>query len=120
MRQSRPLGYLGKVALTLGLPWTLAAMAVAPSATMAAVYALAYLTLRSAMAWTVAGVVGDETARRKLYLLPIADAAACVVSIAALCSNRINWRGRWFELRKGRLVPIDPSSDDPAVHEVRS
>jgi ceramide glucosyltransferase len=119
LRHSRPLGYVGKITFTQGLPWTLAAMTVAPSATIAAVYGSAYLILRCAMARIVGGVIDDETARRKLYLVPIADAFAGAVSIAALCSNRINWRGREFELRKGRLVPIDASSGNPTVRQVR-
>jgi ceramide glucosyltransferase len=120
MRHSRPLGYAGRVAFTQGLPWTLAAVMLAPSATFAALYALAYLVSRGAMAWILAGAVDDDTARRKLYLVPIADAFACAVSIAALCSNRINWRGRWFELRKGRLVPSSASTAGPTARRVRS
>jgi ceramide glucosyltransferase len=119
LRHSRPQGYVGKVAFTQGLPWTLAAMAVASSATIAAAYALAYLILRCSLAWIAAGIVGDDMARRKLYLVPVADAFACAVSITALCSNRINWRGRWFELRKGRLVPADRSRGGQTVDEVR-
>jgi ceramide glucosyltransferase len=120
LRHSRPLGYVGKTVFAQGLPWTLAALVVAPSATVAAGYALSYLILRFAMAWTAAGILGDGIARRKLYLLPVADAVGCAVSIAGLCSNRINWRGRWFELRKGRLVPIDASQASPTAHEVQS
>jgi len=119
LRHSRPAGYLGKITFTQGLPWTLAAMTVAPSATIAAVYALAYLIVRCGMAWIAAGVTEDETTRRKLYLVPIADALACAVSIAALCSNRVSWRGGWFELRKGRLVPIDAPSGSPTAHQIR-
>jgi ceramide glucosyltransferase len=118
LRHSRPWGYVGKIAFAQGLPWTLAAICVAPSASIAAAYALAYLVVRWAMAWVAAGVVEDDRARRKLYLVPVADAVAFGISIAALCSNRINWRGRWFELRKGRLVPADTSSGSPTVHEV--
>jgi len=119
LRHSRPQGYVGKVAFTQGLPWTLAAMSLAPSTTIAAAYALAYLMLRGVLAWIAAGVVEDDMARRKLYLVPVADAFACAVSIGALCSNRINWRGQWFELRKGRLVPVDRSRGTQTVHEVR-
>jgi ceramide glucosyltransferase len=118
LRHSRPWGYVGKIAFTQGLPWTLAAIGVAPSALIAVACALAYLVVRCAMGWVAAGVVEDDMARRKLYLVPVADAFAFGISIAALCSNRINWRGRWFELRKGRLVPADTSSGSPTVHEV--
>src|SRR5262249_41568956 len=55
LRHSRPFGYVGKVAFTQGLPWTLAAMMLAPSAALAALYVFAYLVSRGAMAWIVAG-----------------------------------------------------------------
>jgi len=120
MRHSRTWGYVGKVAFTQGLPWTIAAMAMAPTAAVAAAYALAYVTLRGAVAWMVAGrILGDDTARRKLHLVPVADAVTCAISIVALCSNRINWRGRWFELRRGRLVRIDVGSGGASAHRVR-
>jgi ceramide glucosyltransferase len=119
LRHSRPWGYVGKIAFTQGLPWALAAIGIAPSAPIAAAYALAYLCVRCAMAWSAAGVVEDDMARRKLYLVPVADAFAFGISVAALCSNRINWRGRWFELRKGRLVPAGTSRGGPTINEVR-
>jgi hypothetical protein len=31
---------------------------------------------------------------------------ATVISIVALCVNRIEWRGQRFKMRSGRLVPI--------------
>jgi hypothetical protein len=92
----------------------------APTAQVATAYAMAYLTLRCAMAWMVAvRILDDDTVRRKMYLVPVADAVACVVSIAALCSNRINWRGRVFKLWRGRLIPVDVSAGGARVHRVR-
>ena len=110
-RHSRPWGHFGLV-LTHGLPWSIAAAAVAPSLTMAMAFPCAYLALRWAVAWSVgiAGL-GDGVVRRKWWLVPVRDAVAFAVWTASLFSNRIDWRGRQFELRSGRLVSsrVDPS-----------
>lgn len=105
IRHSRPGGHAGLV-VTHGLAWSLAAAALAPSAGVAAAWLGAYLTLRLAMVWTVA-VRGmeDAAARRTWWLVPVRDAIGFAVWVASLFCNRIVWRGRRFDLRKGRLVP---------------
>ena len=107
MRHSRRWGYVGRVLVTQGLPWSVAAGAVTLSAAVAAAYMLAYILLRSALAWAV-GVRGlrDRTVRRRWWLVPVYDLMACLISGAAFCVNRIDWRGRSFELQNGRLVPL--------------
>src|ERR1700734_1360148 len=52
MRHMRPWGHLGLL-LTQGLPWSLAALAVHPSATVALGYLGGYLILRMAMTWMI-------------------------------------------------------------------
>ena len=52
MRHMRPWGHLGLL-LTQGLPWSLAAVAVSPTATTAAVYLGGYFALRAAMTWMI-------------------------------------------------------------------
>lgn len=106
-RHSRPWGYLG-ILLTQGLPWSLAAIAVAPSAAVAAGYLAGYILLRFAMAWTV-GVWGlkDPLLRKKWWLLPLRDALAFFVWLASFFQNRVHWRGREFYIRKGRLIPVE-------------
>jgi ceramide glucosyltransferase len=105
VRLCRPLSYAGLI-FTHGLPWALAATLVAPAKWIAAVYLLAYIILRLAMAWTV-GVWGvrDEVLRRKLWLVPFRDAIHFGVWLASLASNRIHWGGEEFVMRKGQLVP---------------
>ncbi len=95
--------------LTHGLPLSLAAAAVAQSRSVAAGYLGTYLVLRFLMAWTV-GVWGlkDPVLRRKFWLLPLRDALAFPVWLASFASNRIEWRGLEFTIRKGRLVPVAP------------
>jgi ceramide glucosyltransferase len=105
-RQSRPAAWLMKSAVTQGLPWSVAAALAAPSGIVAALYLGAYAALRLGVAWTVGvGILSDTTVRRRWWLLPVLDAVLCGVSIAALVTKRIEWRGRVFVLERGRLVP---------------
>jgi ceramide glucosyltransferase len=108
MRVARPWGHFGLI-LTHGLPWTILAAAVAPSAAIAAAYVVAYLVLRFAMAWTV-GVWGlrDPLLRRRMWMLPLRDAFGFVVWLASFFKRRIEWRGSEFYVRDKRLVPAEP------------
>ncbi len=108
LRHIRPWGHVG-LFFTHGLPWSLAAAAVARSAGLAAAYLGGYIVLRFLMAWTV-GVWGlkDPVLRRKLWLLPLRDALAFPIWLASFASNRIQWRGLEFTIRNGRLVPLAP------------
>lgn len=107
LRHSRPWGYVGRVVVTQGVLWALAAAALAPSAWLAAASIAIYLASRVWMAWTVgARGLQDETVRHRWMLVPVYDGLATVTSIVALCVNRIEWRGRRFKMRSGRLVPI--------------
>jgi ceramide glucosyltransferase len=106
IRNSRPSSYAGRMLLTQGLLWSLIVVAIAPSAAIATAYVLLYVTLRLAVAWTVAvRGLGDAIPVKRWWLIPVHDALALVISIVACCSNRIEWGGRWFELQRGRLVP---------------
>ena len=69
-------------------------------------------------AW-IAGwrVLGDPTVRRRCWLAPVHDALVFFISVAAFFSNRIEWRGRSYQLHRGRLVPVRRSAaeaDQPA------
>ncbi|HVC18825.1 MAG TPA: bacteriohopanetetrol glucosamine biosynthesis glycosyltransferase HpnI [Vicinamibacterales bacterium] len=105
-RHCRPGGHAGLV-VTQGLPWAVAAAAVAPSVAVAVAYPAAYLALRLAMAREV-GVrgLGDRGLLDRWWLVPVYDAIACVIWGVSLFRNRIEWRGRVFHLRRGRLVPV--------------
>jgi hypothetical protein len=94
------------VLFTQGLPWLIVVALLRPSNTIAAIYGLSYVTLRLAVAWAVAvRGLGDQTVARRWWLVPVHDAIAFVISVIACCSNRIEWKGRWFDLHRGRLVP---------------
>jgi ceramide glucosyltransferase len=107
VRQSRPWGYVGRALVTQGLPWALAAAALAPSAPLARAWIAIYLAFRVGMAWIV-GVQGldDMTVRRRWMLIPLYDAVAFTVCVAGLFATRVEWRGRQFRMRSGRLIPI--------------
>ena len=106
VRLCRPLSYLG-LNFTQGLPWTLLAILVAPTMGIAAIYGLAYLFLRFAMAWTV-GVsgIGDEVLRRTFWLIPFRDAIHFVIWLASFGSNRIRWGSAEYTVEQGRMVPV--------------
>jgi ceramide glucosyltransferase len=105
IRYSRPAGHLGLI-FTQGLPWTIVAALVAPSAVIALAYIAAYVVLRSEMARNV-GVWGmqDRALRAKLALLPVRDAFAFLVWLTSFFPQRIRWRDKEFYVRNRRLVP---------------
>ena len=114
LRHVRPLAHLGLI-LTHGLPWALAAAASVHSRIFALLFVVAYLVLRFAMAWMV-GVWGlkDLVVRRNLWLIPFRDALAFVVWVTSFASNRIQWRGPEFTLKKGLLIPAPSSGNSSA------
>jgi ceramide glucosyltransferase len=106
VRLCRPLSYIGLL-FTQGLPWVLLAALLAPAWWIAAIYLLAYLVLRFAMAWVV-GVWGvrDEVLRRKFWLVPLRDAIHFVIWLASFTSNHIRWGSVEYVIRQGRMVAI--------------
>jgi ceramide glucosyltransferase len=108
IRNIRPGGHFGML-FTHGLPWAIAAACVAPSAAVGVAYLGAYFLLRFAMAWAV-GVWGlhDPVLRRRFWLLPVRDLLSFFVWLASFGLNRIEWRGSFFTLEKGRMIPVTP------------
>ena len=114
LRNVRKAGYLG-LGLTYGLPWAILAALVAPSWHLASAYLLAYLVLRLTMAWTV-GVwgLGDPVTRRRLWLVPLRDAANFTMWLAGFFANKIHWRGLVFRVKQGLLIPLPAVKDAQA------
>ncbi|HLH42245.1 MAG TPA: glycosyltransferase [Bryobacteraceae bacterium] len=106
MRHMRPSGHLGLL-LTQGLPWSLAAAAVHPSAAVVAGYLGVYYFLRAAMNWMV-GVHGLKQRRfwAQMPLIPLWDAIAFVIWLASFLRRSIRWRGADYYIREGKLVPV--------------
>jgi len=105
-RESQPLGHLGFL-FAQGLPWTIAVVALAPWRISAGCVA-AYLALRFGVAFTV-GVwgLGDPVLRRKWWLALAADALGFAVWLASLAARRVVWQGSAYEVRRGRLIPVE-------------
>ncbi len=117
-RHGRPWGYAGLL-FTQGLPWSLAAAAVAQSRVAAIGYVGTYLVTRLAMAFTF-GAYGmkDPLLRRRWWLIPLRDAMGFFIWVGSLCSNRISWRESEFYVRRGRLIPVTlPAETDPSSLE---
>jgi ceramide glucosyltransferase len=111
IRHCRPWGYAGLL-FTQGLPWSLAAAAVAPSRVAAIGYLGIPLATRLAMAFTFgAHGLKDPLLRRRWWLIPLHDAVVFIIWVVALFSNRVSWRASKFYVRRGRLIPVVP----PAV-----
>ncbi|MFZ0286588.1 MAG: glycosyltransferase [Terriglobales bacterium] len=106
MRHMRPWGHLGLL-FTQGLPWSLAAIAIHPTAAVAAWYLGAYLGLRLAMTWLI-GVrgLGDRGLWKKLWLIPVWDGLAFFIWLFSFLRSSIRWRGDEYYIRDGQLVPV--------------
>jgi ceramide glucosyltransferase len=115
MRHLRPWGHLGLL-LTQGLPWSLAVVAIAPSAGVALGYLGLYLVLRFAMTWMV-GIWGlkHDSLWKKLWLIPLWDGVAFLIWLTSFARNSIRWRDGEYYIRDGKLVPVTPSNAEPAA-----
>jgi ceramide glucosyltransferase len=115
MRHMRPWGHLG-LFLTQGLPWSLAAIAIHPSAGVAIGYLGSYFFLRVAMTLTVgAWGLKQDSVWKKLGLIPVWDALAFCIWLTSFGRNSIRWRDGEYYIRDGRLVPVVPTSVEPAA-----
>jgi len=114
MRHMRPWGHLGLL-LTQGLPWSLAAVAIHPSAGVALGYFGTYLVLRFAMTWTV-GIWGlkQDSLWKKMGLIPVWDALAFFIWLTSFSRNSIRWRDSEYYIRDGRLVPVTSTNVESA------
>jgi ceramide glucosyltransferase len=115
MRHMRPWGHLGLL-LTQGLPWSIAAIALSPSAAVAAGYLGTYFVLRLAVTWMV-GIRGlkQESLWKKFALIPVWDAVAFSIWIVSFARNSIRWRDGQYYIRDGKLVPVAAAKVEPAA-----
>lgn len=106
MRHMRPWGHLGLL-LTQGLPWSLAAFAVHPTAAVAIGYLASYFALRMAMTWEI-GVWGlkQRGLWSKMWLIALWDAVAFLIWLASFSRKNIRWRDAEYRIRDGQLVPV--------------
>ena len=105
MRHMRPWGHFGLI-FTFGLPWTLLAMALAPTPAVAGAFLATYLGMRSAMTLQVAAWGMKQPGVWKgLPLIPAWDAMAFVIWLVSFTRSTIRWRNRDYYIRNGQLVP---------------
>jgi ceramide glucosyltransferase len=104
MRKMRPWGHFGLL-FTWGLPWSLLAVAIRPTLSVAAAYLGLYLAARMWIAWII-GIHGlrQKGIWKKFPLIPFWDALAFVVWLVSFGRNSIRWRGVDYELQAGQLV----------------
>jgi ceramide glucosyltransferase len=110
MRHMRPWGHLGLL-LTQGLPWSLAAVAIHPTAAVAVGYLGVYFAIRAVMTW----VIGVHGLRQpglwgQMILIPVWDAVAFFIWLASFLRSTIRWRGADYHIRGGQLVPVAPNT----------
>jgi ceramide glucosyltransferase len=122
VRLCRPASYLGLL-FTHGLFWVVIGALLSNSASGAAALLGGYLVLRLMLAWT-AGVWGlqDETARRKLWLVPARDALHFAVWLGSFFSNRITWGEEEFRLTPtGEMIAVgDANARNDAEKPMRA
>ncbi len=104
MRRMRPWGHLGLI-FTWGLPWSLIAVAIHPTSTIAAAYLGGYLLCRIAMAWLIAiRGMHQENIWQKMPLIPVWDAVAFCIWLVSFTRTKIRWRGIDYIIKDGTLV----------------
>jgi ceramide glucosyltransferase len=110
MRHMRRWGHLGLL-FTQGLPWSLAAIAIHPSAAVALVYSGSYLGLRIAMSWSI-GIRGlkQDGLWKRMFLIPVWDAFAFFIWLASFIRKTVRWRDGEYYIRDGSLLPVTSSS----------
>jgi ceramide glucosyltransferase len=118
MRHMRPWGHLGLV-FTLGLPWSLAAVAARPTLAIAVGYLGTYLALRCAMTWLVGSWgLKHRVSWQKYALIPLWDAMASLIWLVSFTRTTIMWRGHKYFIREGQLVPAAPGpATEAAIKE---
>ncbi len=106
MRHMRPWGHFGLI-FTHGLPWALAAVALAPSLATALGYLGGYFAIRIAMVWMI-GIHGlkEKGLWKKMPLIPIWDAMAFVIWLISFARKSVRWRDGEYFIRNGMLVPV--------------
>ncbi|HEY1646738.1 MAG TPA: glycosyltransferase [Terracidiphilus sp.] len=115
MRHMRPWGHLGLI-FTLGLPWAVLAVMIAPTAPIVAAYLGGYFVVRSLMTLLVGSIgLRQPGVWKKLLLIPLWDAMASLIWLVSFTRRSIRWRGQDYLIRNGELVPIRMVPSNPVT-----
>jgi ceramide glucosyltransferase len=115
MRHMRPWGHFGLI-FTFGLPWTLLAVALAPSPIVAGAFLAGYVVLRSAMTLQIAAWgIKQKGVWKGLPFIPVWDGVAFIIWLVSFTRSTIRWRNRDYYIRNGQLVPRVPTSSAPPI-----
>lgn len=115
MRHMRSWGHAGLI-FTLGLPWALLAVAIAPSAGVAVAFLGGYFVARAALTL----LVGSKGLKQpgvwaNLALIPVWDALATCIWLVSFTRRSIRWRGFDYRIVNGELVPVNPEEVQRAL-----
>jgi ceramide glucosyltransferase len=106
MRHMRPWGHFGLI-FTLGLPWSLLAVAIAPTTAVAVAYLGGYFLVRSVLTLLVGSTgLKQSGVWAKLAWIPAWDAMATFIWLASFTRKSISWRGHAYFIVNGDLVPV--------------
>jgi ceramide glucosyltransferase len=110
-KNMRPWGHIGLL-LTLGLLWSLIAIAIHPTLGVAAAYLGAYLFLRILMTAIIAfWGLEQPSILKKFWLIPVWDALAIIILLASFARNRVRWRDGEYLIHNGTLTPVVESAE---------
>jgi len=114
-KNMRPWGHIGLL-LTLGLLWSLVAIAAHPTMAVGAAYLGSYLFLRLLMTGVIAiWGLRQPSILKKLWLIPIWDALAMIILLVSFARNRVRWRDGEYVIHNGTLTPVVESAQKESV-----
>ena len=91
---------------TFSLPWSVCALAAAPSMVFVRYVVVTALALRLIVSLASGSfILRDRQVLRNLWLVPIRDFVALLIWMLAYTGTSITWRGNKFELSDGKLRP---------------
>ena len=115
MRHMRPWGHAGLI-FTLGLPWALAAVAIEPTALVAAGFLGGYFVVRCVLTLLVGSAgLHQRGVWAKLALIPAWDAMATLIWLTSFARKSISWRGHKYAIVNGDLTPAKTAKSNSAI-----
>lgn len=110
-RDSRRWGYLGLI-FTFGFFWAILAVILSRGAPWSWGLLGAGFFLRLITALVVGvGVLHDSQIVRDLWLVPVRELISVGVWVGSFFGHTITWRGKKFQVRNKRLVPLDSPTE---------